>query len=131
SNGNWTSLSGATSRSLLITNADAAKATEYRVIVSNDGGDAVSSIARLTLKNPVIVTQNPASQQVVVGQNATFSVAASGHGTLRYRWYKGNYAIYDGAKYAGTTGTTLTVKSTSASDASLYRVKVSNNDNKY
>lgn len=131
SNGNWTSLSGATSRSLLITNADAAKATEYRVIVSNDGGDTISNVARLTLKNPVIVTQNPASQQVVVGQNATFSVAASGHGTLRYRWYKGNYAIYDGAKYAGTTGTTLTVKSTSASDASLYRVKVSNNDNKY
>lgn len=130
-NGSWISLNGATRRNLLITNAEATKATEYRVIVSNDGGELVSDSARLTLKNPVIVTQNPASQQVVVGQNATFSVAASGHGTLRYRWYKGNYAIYDGAKYAGTTGPTLTVKNTNVSDASLYRVKVSNNDNKY
>lgn len=130
-NGSWTTIRNATARSLLITNADATKATEYRVIVSNDGGSVTSNIGRVTLKNPVIITQNPAPQQVVVGQNASFSVAASGHGTLRYRWYKGNYAIYDGSKYSGTTSTTLTVKNTGTGDASLYRVKVSNNDNKY
>lgn len=129
--GAWANVASATGRTLLITNADASKATQYRVNVSNSGGSVDSSAATLTLKNPVVITGQPAAQQVAAGQNASFTASATGHGTLRYRWYKGNYAIYDNSKFSGTDTATLTLKSVSASDASLYKVKAFNEDNKF
>lgn len=130
-NGTWNVIKGASKSSLLITNADSSKATYYRVRVFNEGGQAVSGEAVLTLKNPVVITRHPGSQQLAPGQTATFSASASGHGTLQYRWYKGNYAIYDNSKYSGTGTDTLTIKSVTAADASLYKVKAFNSDNKY
>lgn len=130
-NGTWTDLTGATNNTLAITNADASKATQYRVKVSNNGGSVDSTPASLTLKNPVVITTHPAPLQVAVGLNATFTTSATGHGTLRYRWYKGNYAIYDNSKFSGTDTPTLTLKSVTAADASLYKVKAFNEDNKF
>ena len=41
---------------------------------------------------PTITTQ-PASQTVTEGATATFSVVASGQGTLTYQWRRGGTAI--------------------------------------
>lgn len=129
--GVWGLIPGANNRTLLVTNADVSKATHYRVRVFNEAGRAYSEVAGLTLKSPVVITRQPAPQQLAVGQNATFTATASGHGSLSYRWYKGNYAIYDSSKFSGTETNTLTIRSATASDASLYKLKAFNSDNKF
>ena len=131
SNGAWIDIEGATKKALLILNADASKATQYHVTISNDGGSVTSSSATLSLKDPVIITQQPSAVQIAAGLNATFTAAASGYGTLKYRWYKSGYAVYDSSKYSGATTPTLIIKNVTSSDASLYKLKAYNADNKY
>jgi outer membrane protein assembly factor BamB len=63
----------------------------------------------------------PASQAVIVGRAATFSVIAAGTGPLSYQWQKG------GAPIAGATGASYTTPATSAADnGSAFLVVVGN-----
>ncbi len=66
---------------------------------------------------PTITTQ-PASLSVNAGGAATFSVVATGGGTLSYQWTR------DGVNISGATSATLTLPSVSASSAGAYRVVV-------
>ncbi len=69
---------------------------------------------------PTISTQ-PASQTVAVGATATFSVTASGTGTLTYQWYKNGTAI------SGATAASYTTPATVATDSgATFYVKVTN-----
>ena len=83
-----TLLSGAASSSLEIADAQSSDAGGYSVVVSNAYGSVTSAVARLTVPvaAPVIVTQ-PADQTIMVGQDATFTVGASGTAPLAYQWY--------------------------------------------
>ena len=67
-----------------------------------------------------VITAQPAAQAVAVGANATFTVAATGSGTLTYQWLK------DGVAIAGATSSTLTVSSVTSANAGNYSVKVTN-----
>ena len=58
---------------------------------------------------PTITTQ-PASQTVTEGATATFSVVASGQGTLTYQWRRGGTVI------SGATSSSYTTAATAASD---------------
>ena len=55
-------------------------------------GGSDSSSSSSTTSAPSITTQ-PASETVAVGSAATFSVTASGSGTLSYQWYMGSAEI--------------------------------------
>jgi hypothetical protein len=79
------------------------------------GSDTGSS----TVAAPSIATQ-PASHTVTAGQAATFSVSATGGGTLAYQWRKGGTAI------SGASAATYTISSTASADAGSYDVVVSN-----
>ncbi|MCE5419164.1 MAG: immunoglobulin domain-containing protein [Acidithiobacillus sp.] len=68
---------------------------------------------------PAITTQ-PTNQTVTAGQNASFTVAATGNGTLSYQWRKG------GSNLAGQTSATLSLTAVSAGDAGSYDVVVTN-----
>lgn len=68
---------------------------------------------------PAITTQ-PASLSVSAGNNAAFSVTATGTGTLSYQWYFGTAAI------AGATGTVYNLTNVSSANAGIYYVTVSN-----
>src|ERR1019366_771604 len=57
-----------------------------------------------------IATQ-PANQSVTVGQAATFTVTATGNGTLTYQWNKNGIAI------GGATSSTYTTPSAASSDS--------------
>ena len=83
-----TLLGGAASSSLEIVNAQTNDEGGYSVVVSNVYGSATSAVARLTVAAaaPVIVTQ-PTDQTIMVGQDATFTVGASGTAPLAYQWY--------------------------------------------
>jgi hypothetical protein len=69
---------------------------------------------------PAITTQ-PTDQRVVVGQTATFTVAANGAAPLSYQWQKGSTPI------TGATASSYTTPATTvADDASTFQVVVSN-----
>jgi hypothetical protein len=83
---NSNSIPGATSATLLFTNAQLSQSGLYRVSVFNGGGSVLSASAQVTvLPVPVIATQ-PLSQNVLPGANFTVSVSATGTGPLRYQW---------------------------------------------
>jgi Immunoglobulin domain/Immunoglobulin I-set domain len=67
------------------------------------------------------ITKQPASQTVTVGQTATFSVTATGSGTLTYQWYANGTAI------TGATSTTYTTPATASTNSGeVFTVTVSN-----
>lgn len=69
---------------------------------------------------PTITTQ-PASTTVAAGQAATFSVSASGKGTLTYQWRKG------GSSISGATASSYTTPATTSGDnGATFDVVVSN-----
>ena len=98
----------------------------FTVVVSNGTGTATSSNATLTVtpvSAPVAptITTHPASQSVVVGQSATFSVVANGSATLAYQWQKND------SKLDGATSSTYTLPATSLADSGAqYSVVVTN-----
>ena len=60
-------------------------------------------------QSPAIIVP-PISQSVTAGFPATFTVAASGSGALKYQWYLGNAVI------AGATGTSYTTPATTVAN---------------
>jgi hypothetical protein len=70
-----------------------------------------------------ITTQPVATQTLCTGQNATFSVVASGTG-LTYQWKKGGTALTNGGTISGATSATLTITGLVAGDAATYTVDV-------
>jgi hypothetical protein len=88
--------------------------------VANNFPGGVVCTSGSTVAAPAITTQ-PASRTVAVGQTATFSVVASGSGTLTYQWSK------NGAAIAGATAATYTTPPTTAADnGARFTVAVSN-----
>jgi hypothetical protein len=113
-------LPGATKSNLLLTNIQLSDAGTYSVLVSNDGGSITSAPATLTVVIPPDITSPPQSQTVMVGQNATFSAAATGTGPLSYQW------AFNGAPLAGATSLVLSLTNVQTNDAANYNVVVSN-----
>ncbi|MCX8518351.1 MAG: immunoglobulin domain-containing protein, partial [Rhodoferax sp.] len=89
---NGTDVTGATSSTYTTpATSSADNGASYSVSVSNSAGTVTSSSATLAVTAapvaPVISTQ-PVNQSVVVGQSATFTVTATGGGTITYQWKK-------------------------------------------
>jgi hypothetical protein len=108
------------SATLNLSNVGTANAGSYYVVVSNSGGSTTSSTASLTVNVPVSITSQPQSQAVTQGQNASFSVAASGTFPLSYQWYRNGSAI------SGANSSSLTVSGAQTNQAGSYTVAVSN-----
>jgi hypothetical protein len=121
---NRTDIAGATGTSYTTPATTAAdNNAKYRCVVTNPYGTATSNEATLTVGSaslPVIST-HPADQTVGVGQSATFSVVASGPGTLTYQWQKNTVDV------PGATGSSYsTPGATLADNNALYRCVVTN-----
>jgi hypothetical protein len=115
----WSSISGATQPVLSINSAPYSAAGSYRVVATNTNGSTNSSVATLGLTFPAPeITQQPAPVGVEAGENATFTVVASGTGNLSYQWFKG------GVEVPGATAATLSLNSVSEADTGVYTVRV-------
>ena len=80
----------------------------------------------------VFITQQPASQSVVAGQSATFTVAADGAGppfggSLSFNWRKNGTLLTDGGSISGSLTATLTVNPAQPTNAGAYDCVVTNN----
>jgi uncharacterized delta-60 repeat protein len=112
-------IAGVDTATLTLNNVLGGDAGPYSVVVSNCFGTVTSAVATLTVRDPVITIQ-PASQALELGQSVTFSVTAIGTAPLAYQWSK------DDAVLIGATGTVLTLTNLQGGNAGTYRVVVSN-----
>jgi len=97
-------------------NTTAAFLLIFLTIISGCGGGGTSPE---TVSKPSITTQ-PSSQTVTVNNAVTFTVLATGSGALSYQWQK------DGVDVSGETNSSYTIATTAFSDASSYRVVITN-----
>ena len=82
--------------------------------------EANNLIRKGTLNGSPQISAQPTDQYTTVGGSATFSVTASGSGTLTYQWAFGGSAI------SGATGSSYTVTNAQASNSGAYTVTVTN-----
>ena len=114
-------ISGATAATYSLANVQASQAGSYTVTVTNAAGSVTSSPAALVVQQaPQITTQPLASQTVLVGGSASFTVVATGIPAPTYQWFLGANAI------SGATAATYAIASVQASQAGSYTVTVTN-----
>ena len=118
-----TNLPGATTNSFSVTNVQSTNAGNYDVIVGDYSGSLTSIVAVLTVSvtnvAPTINTQ-PQSLSVFSGQNAFFTVSASGSAPLSYQW------LFNGTNLAGATDSGYTRANSQPAHAGNYSVVVTN-----
>jgi hypothetical protein len=110
---------GATNAVLLLTNLRFNDTGDYSVLVMNSVGAVASSTASLVVLIPPTITSHPQSQSVAPNAGVTFSVSATGVGTLRYQWQ------FNGQNLSGQTNSTLNLAGVTLANEGDYRVLVS------
>jgi hypothetical protein len=114
------SSSGSTYNVAAVTSNDAGS---YSVEVSNSAGTVTSTAAVITIGSAggaPVISRQPASVSVNAGGAASFSVEATGSGTLGYQWLKNGVAI------SGAVNSGFSIGSVQSGDAGSYSVRVSN-----
>lgn len=110
---------GATNATLTLTNLQKSDSGSYQIEVSNDY-DTVNSIeAFLTVKDPPVITSQPASLSIPAGAGAGFSVTVTGDGPFAFQWYfNQTNAIF------GATSSSLNIANAQLPNAGTYHVVV-------
>lgn len=119
---NGLEIPGATGDSLAIAAASFAHAGVYDVVVSNACGTVVSDPATLVVHpDAPVITSDPQSLTLCIGETAVFSVAAHGHmGVgLEYQWLK------DGEAIPGANASVYSFTVSSLADGGQYACMVS------
>ncbi len=115
--------------SLTLNSVGAANEGDYSVVVSNYWGSATSSVAHVSVGSsgatPVITAQ-PAGRSVLIGQNTSFSVAATGSGPLSYQWKHENTNVFNGGVYSGVNTNVLVLTGAGIENAGAYSVTITN-----
>jgi uncharacterized repeat protein (TIGR01451 family) len=117
---NGTNLTDATNSTLTLTNVQTTDAGDYAVQVSNLFGTDQSSNAVLVVGDPPLITGQPASQSVVLGTSASFTVTVTGTEPLNYQW------SHEGTDLTDATNASLTITNSQLGDAGNYAVRVFN-----
>ena len=128
-NGTWTNLSGETASTLSIPATLADNGSEYRCVIKDaisdkqpGGYTLTSESATLTMVAAPAITGQPASVIVTEGQDAVFTVEATGEG-LKYQWQVFRSEVW--MDCIGEESPTLTLPSTALTDDGLsYRCVV-------
>ncbi len=115
---------GATSSTYSIASASSSSAGTYSVVVTNTvtGGSSTttSNDAVLTVVTPPSISTQPTDRTVVTGASTSFSVVATGSGTLTYQWR------LNGSNITGATSDTYEIASAASGNAGIYSVVVTN-----
>ena len=113
-------LVGATQAVYSIVGAAEGDEGSYSVVVSNATGSAASSVAAVSVNDPVQITVQPSDVFVNPGGKAVLSVKATGPGPLTYQWRK------DGAAVQGRDSAIWAIAEAKESDEGTYEVVVTN-----
>ena len=117
---------GGIGQTLTLTGLRLSQAGNYSCLVLNAAGSTLSSSAALSVRQVIRISQHPADVRLrgstnaldygFTTNNATFSVAATGVGTLRYQWR------YNGVNIAGANGQSYTAVSVGLTNDGVYDV---------
>jgi hypothetical protein len=88
--------------------------------VSNPLGSITSTVARLIVLLPPVITVQPQNQAVPRDSNVTFTVEATGTAPLTFQWR------FNGVSLPGATNSTLVLSNLQMSNQGTYTVLVSN-----
>lgn len=113
-----TEISGATDAVFKITDFQGTDAGSYTVRVTNLHGTVTSSAAVVSLALGPTITTQPQSLALHAGQGGTLTVAATGSGTLSYRWFK------DGRLLPSAIAPSLAIASGLPPNAGVYQAEV-------
>ncbi len=113
-------ISGTTTSSLTISNAQFSDMGSYTVVVSNALGAVQSSAADVTVVSPPLITQHPVGQTVIAGTNLMLWGAAIGTPPLSYHWRR------DGAPVSGANSNLLPLTNIQSSQSGSYTLVISN-----
>jgi alpha-tubulin suppressor-like RCC1 family protein len=125
--GSWANVSGATSATISLTGLlqAADNGDQYRVVVSTADAASVTSSAALLSVQDIAITSQP-SDQTASGGTATFSVTATGSGTLGYQWQQSSDGGESWSAVSGATTSTLSLSGIAGdSNERQYRAVVS------
>ncbi|HTD68006.1 MAG TPA: immunoglobulin domain-containing protein [Candidatus Limnocylindria bacterium] len=120
---NGADIAGATLSAFTVTNVQTSSTGLYSVVLFNGFQTLTSSNALLLLNavpEPPSVQVPPQEQTVYVGQNATFTIVASGVPQPSYQWR------FNGDILNGATASSYTVSGAVAGNSGVYSVVVSN-----
>lgn len=115
-------IAGATAATLSLANLQPSNAGSYRLIATSMAGPATSAAALLSfgaLPPPVFIAQ-PASQNVLPGASAIFTVSVASDFPVTYQWQK------DGVAISGATAPTLAIASVQPANRGVYQVVARN-----
>jgi hypothetical protein len=122
---NGAAIPGATDSALALSNAVPAMAGNYALVLSNASSTLTSMVASLSvvatqvLQAPNISAQ-PANLSVFQGEDAAFSVAASGSAPLAFQWR------FDGQNIQGATNNAFARSNVQPENVGNYSVVISN-----
>lgn len=117
---NGVALTGRTSATLAIDNAQPSDAGEYKCVVSGTCPLPVESRRTMvTINEAPSITTHPTSKVVKPGATVLLTVEAVG-ADLTYQWMK------NGSSISGATASTLTIDNVREADAASYNVEVKN-----
>ncbi|MBI5387580.1 MAG: immunoglobulin domain-containing protein [Verrucomicrobia bacterium] len=91
-----------------------------RATTSDDGADVLEITYTAAERTPPTITRQPQDQRVGVGEQATFTVAASGSHPLSYQWR------FNGALIENATNSTLLLSNVQLAQSGEYSVIVAN-----
>ncbi|WP_221029575.1 immunoglobulin domain-containing protein [Actomonas aquatica] len=111
-------ISGATAATYAIAEVQADDAGSYDVVVTNAVGSVTSAAATLTVNVGPEITTQPQDAVVLVGDDVTLSVSATGGDPLTYQWRK------DGTPIPGATSSTFELFAVTEDDLGDYDVVV-------
>ena len=125
--GNGSTIAGAHTATLWITNVVGQDVGTYTCTVSNVCGTALTSDpATLTVGYAPVITVPPVSLIVTAGQTAVFTATVTGTETINYSWKHNADPIGDDGHYSGTGTPTLTVNNVQVADAQSYTITAVN-----
>jgi uncharacterized repeat protein (TIGR03803 family) len=85
---------------------------------------------RLAIVTPPMITSQPASQAVLEGMNATFSVGTAANALSSFQWRQDNGTfvtnLSDGSGISGSATSTLTISNVAPTNVGAYSVVISN-----
>ncbi|MCW3019561.1 MAG: hypothetical protein JWN10_1869, partial [Solirubrobacterales bacterium] len=128
SGGSWSPVAGATATKLTIASVSGSESgDEYRAVFTNAAGAATSTVATLTVSAFPVVTEQPTSTTVEVGQGAQFEATASGFPTPSVQWEVSSNGGAGWSAVAGATADQLAVEDVQASQSgNQYRAAFTN-----
>ena len=113
-------VTGSTTGSLSISNAQTSDTGNYYAVVTNLLTAATSSNAVVTVLTPPSITTQPLGRSTPLGLTNIFSAGAAGAAPLYYQWQ------LNGTNIPGATNTSYFIAATGTNDLGVYQFVVSN-----